>query len=383
MTSLDTEVAGDPAAVTKAASWLRDTLAKNLEAAGNDQQDARNSSRGMWEGETASSYRNFAGDLLRANDKHEARVKRAATALDQYSARLQRCINDMTDIRDRARSGGLTVSGTVISQPPDAPSDTFEPGSTQERAHLKAVDKIELWNDLVEDSAFARQYFTDWADTEMPEAVADAREKDASDTLLDGLKSSIPTIAAAAASFASVAMLGKAEAYKAAATEFQRRSRVSGDPRIRGSAGSPVGRAQLDELLGTAKWLKKGGRFLGGPGGLILDVGFGIQEGRETGDWTRPVLTTGASIATGVAVVAGAGALAAAGIVTAPVWVVGGAVILASGAVAYGVGEVYDNWDDITDWTDDRADDVKSFASDTWDNTTDVVSNTWDSVTPW
>ncbi len=61
---------------------------------------------GSWEGETASSYQNVAGDILKANDKHEERVKRAATALDQYSARLQRCINDMTAIRGRATTAG-------------------------------------------------------------------------------------------------------------------------------------------------------------------------------------------------------------------------------------------------------------------------------------
>ena len=157
---------------------------------------------------------------------------------------------------------------------------------------------------------------------------------------------------------------------------------MSGDPRVRGSADTPSGRATLDDLLGKAEWLKKGGRLLG-PAGILIDVGFGVYEATQTGDWTRAVLTTGGSIAGGALVVAGAGALAAAGVVTAPAWlVVVGAGVAAAG-VAYGVGYVYDHWDDITDWTGDRVDDVTDFASDTWDDATDAVGDAWDSVTPW
>ena len=45
------------------------------------------------------------------------------------------------------------------------------------------MDKIELWNTLVEDTATAYQDFVDWVDTEMPPDVADATEKDASDSV--------------------------------------------------------------------------------------------------------------------------------------------------------------------------------------------------------
>lgn len=380
---MDTRVEGSPSAVTTAATWLRDTLAQKLADAGDDQQDARTSARGSWEGQTASSYQNFAGDLLKATDKHEERVKRAATALDQYAARLQRCIDDMSDIRDRARAGDLTVSGTVIQQPPDAPSGSFEAGSPEEVANRDAVARIDLWNVLVDDTTTAFQTFVDWVDAQMPPDVADAREKDASDSLIDVLSAALPNFAAGAgAGLTSLALLDRSRAYKADAAEFRRRSRVSGDPRVRGSADTPSGRATLDDLLGKAEWLKKGGRLLG-PAGILIDVGFGIYEATQTGDWTRAALTTGASIAGGALVVAGAGALAAAGIVTAPAWLVVLGAGAAAAGLAYGVGYVYDHWDDITDWTGDRADDVADFATDTWDNATDAVGDAWDSVTPW
>lgn len=369
MTSLDTEVEGSPQAVRNAADWLRDTLAKKLEAAGDDQQDARNDSRGSWEGETASSYRNFTGDTLKASDKHEERVKRAATALDQYAARLKRCIDDMAGIRDRASSGGLTVSGTVIHQPADAPATTFEPGSPEEAAHRAAVTRIELWNSLVEDTTQKYQDWVDWVDAQMPPDVADAKEKDASDTLLDVLEKLFPNFAAGAGGgLSGVALMGRSKDLKAEAAEFRRRSRVAGDPRVRGSADTPAGRAKLDELLRNADWLKKGGRFLGGPAGIVIDAGFGIHEGMQTGDWDRVVLTTGTSIAVGLGVTAAV----AAGVVAAPaVVVVLGGAALAAGA-SWVVGEVYDNWDDITDTV-----------SDTWDDATDAVGDAWDSVTPW
>jgi len=78
--------------------------------------------------------------------------------------------------------------------------------------------------------------------------------------------------------------------------------------------------------------------------GLMSGLGFGVYEATQTGDWTRAALTTGTSIAVGVGVTA----LVAAGVVTAPAW----AVVLAGGALAagaaWGVGQIYDNWDDIT-----------------------------------
>lgn len=366
---IDTKVEGDPAAVTGAATWLRDTLAKNLEKAGDEQQDARTDSRSRWEGETASSYRNVAGDVLKANDKHEERVKRAATALDDYAAKLKRLEQDMVAHRSTARGGGLTVEGTVIHQPADAPSTSFEPGSPEETAYNDAIDKIEIWNKVVKDIGADYQTFVDWVDTNLPPDVADAKQKDASDTLLDTMKDLFPNFAAGSgAGLAGFALLGKSEDYRAAAREFRRKSRVSGDPRVRGSADTPSGKAKLDDLLGKAKWLGKGGRILSGPAGILIDVGFGVYEGTQTGDWTRVALTTGTSIAVGV----GVGALVAAGVVTAPAW----AVVLAGGALAagaaWGVGQIYDNWDDITDWTGDR-----------WDDATEAVGDAWDAVTPW
>lgn len=367
--SLDTKVEGSSVAVTGAANWLRDTLKDRVGKASDEQQDARNYAQGSWEGETYASYRNVSGDLLRACDKHEERVGRAATALDDYAAKLKRLEDAMTSIRTRAAEGGLSVAGTVIEEPAAAPTTPYEVGSPEEATYEAAVAKIQLWNTLVEDAAEDYQTFVDWVDAHLPADVADARKKDASDTLFEAIAGLFPNFASGAgAGLAGWGLLNKAKDYKAEAAEFRRKTRASRNPAVRNRLKTPAGRAQLDDLLKKADLFGKGAKFLGGPAGILIDVGFGIYEGTQTGDWTRVAVTTGTSIAVGV----GVGLLVTAGVVTAPAW----AVVLAGGALAAGAswlaGTVYDNWDDITDWTGDR-----------WDDATDAIGGAWDAVTPW
>lgn len=366
---IDTEVQGDPTAVTAAATWLRDTLATKVADAADHTQSARNTARGSWEGESASSYQAMTHEVVDMADKHEARVKRAAGALEDYAARLRGLETAMTGIRSRASAGGLVVDGTIIHPPAPAPMGPFEPGSQAESDAQQAVTRIELWNTLVTEAADEYRRFTEWVDAEMPGDVADAREKDGSATLFGTMVDLFPNFAAGAgAGVAGDRMLRKAEDYRAAAREFRRRSRVAGNPAVQGQADTPAGRATLDDLLDNAGRFGRLGRLLAGPGGILIDIGFGIRDGMETGDWTRAALTTGTSIATGLAVAG----LVAAGTITAPVTlVVIGGGLLAAG-LSYGVGEIYDNWDDITD-----------SVGDAWDSAGDAIGDAWDSVTPW
>lgn len=377
---LDTKVEGTPSDVTAAATWLRDTLARKVAAAGDQQQDARNDARGRWEGETASSYQNVSGDTLKVNDKHEDRIKAAANALDDYAARLK-CLEDaMRSHRQRASAGGLTVTGAVIQQPADVPSSEFKPGSAEEDAYNAAVDKVELWNTLVQDVAADYQTFIDWVDSTMPGALAKAREKDGSDSFSDILASLAPNyFGGAGAGLSGLALTNLSNGFKDQARELKRMSRVSGDPRTRGSVDTPSGKLKLDDLLGKAEWLKKGGKFLGGPGGVLIDAGFGIKDGMETGDWTRAGLTTGTSIGVGLA----GGALVAGGVIAAPAVVTVVGVGLVAAGASYGVGYVYDHWDDITDSVSDTWDDATDAIGGAWDDATDTVGDAWDSITPW
>lgn len=373
---IDTRVDGDPESVIAAATWLRDTLAVKVGEAAEDAQSARRSARSAWEGESASSYQAFTRDLVDITDRHEVRVRRAAASLEDYAAQLALVESAMIDIRFRARGGGLVVEGTVIHPPPPVPFGPFEHGSPAEAEAQAAATRIELWNSLVTEAADAYRRFTEWVHAQMPGRVSEAQETDASDTLFGTMADLFPNFAAGAgAGIAGSALLDRSRTYRDAAREFRRRSRVAGNPAVRGQADTPAGRATLDDLLDNARRFGRFGRFVSGPGGLLIDVGFGIHEGLETGDWGRVALTTGTSIAVG----AGAAALVAAGVVSAPAVV----VVLVAGGVAMGaswiVGEIYDNWDGITDTVSDAWDSAGEVLGDAGD----AISDAWDAVTPW
>ena len=167
---------------------------------------------------------------------------------------------------------------------------------------LKANDKHE---GRIEDAAADYQTFVDWVDSTMPGAVAKAREKDGSDELLDTVQGMIPNFAGGVgAGLSGSALSNAAKDLKGQARELKRKSRVSGDPRIRGSVDTPAGKAKLDDLLGKSDWLGKGGRLLGGPAGILIDVGFGVKDGMDPGtgdarhsppapasrsEWVRPL----------------------------------------------------------------------------------------------
>lgn len=377
---IETEVEGDVASVTGASRWLRDSLRSGTSSAADLQADARTEARQGWEGDAAEEYQTFTARVVTATDTHVERIGRAADALDAYATRLGLAQDAMAGLRGRARAGGLSVVGTLIIAPPSVPPSVVVPGSPEDDERQAGIARIQLYDELAGEATRERENLTAWIAAHLPADVEDAQEKAPIDQVLDEMGDAFPNFAAGVgAGFAGGGLLDKANEYRDQAREFRRRSRVSGDPRVRGSADTPSGRAHVDDLLDTGRRLGRFGRLLSGPAGIGIDIAFGIQEGRETGDWTRAALTTGTSVAVGV----GVGVAVAAGVIVAPaaVVVIGGG-LLAAGA-AWGVGQIYDNWDGITDWTGDRVDDVADFASDTWDSATDAVGDTWDAVTPW
>ena len=376
---IETEIEGNPESVRSMATWLRGTLATTLDTSSGSQVTARSAASRTWEGEAALAYQDLTRTVLKATDKHEPRVSRAAGAFDDYAVELTNVQTEMARLRTRATAGGLTINGTVIQVPPAVLPSVVEAGSPEEAAREKAIAEIELYNTLAQECTTATETFTQWVDTNLPPDVKDSQEKDSVDTVFEEITGQLPNLlAGASAGYLGLGLLGLSSSYKKEAAEFRRRSRVAGRPWVRGQAETPAGKAKLDDLLDNAKWLKKFGKLLG-PAGIGIDIYFGIKEGMETGDWTRVALTTGTSIAVGI----GIGVAVAAGVVTAPVWlVVGAGAVLAAGA-AWGVGKIYDNWDNITDWTGDRWEDTQDIASDTWEGATEMASETWDAVTPW
>lgn len=364
---IETKIEGEVAAVRSAATWLRGTLAPNLDTAGDKQGAARVKAAGGWDGSAATAYQDFTKTVLSATDKHTARVKRAATACDDYAARLEEAKTTMRGIRTRAVAGGLTVDGTVIQAPPDVPAGVVEAGSPEEAARETAIAKVTLYNTLAQDATTGHENFALWVETNMPADVADAEDKDG----LGALASvAVGWAKNAGAGMAGVALTKLAKDMREEGLKYRLKARRSGNPAYR-PPKNPEDLLHRSRLLG--KW---GGRFLG-PIGIGVDVFFGIQEARETGDWGRAATTTGTSIVVG-------------GLATAGIIALGGPVILAVGGgalIAYGASElagyVWDHKDEIAGWVGDRWDDASSAVSEGWDNATDAISDGWDAVTPW
>lgn len=360
---IETKIEGDPASVRATATWLRGTLAANVETAGDRQVSARSRSAGAWEGEAAEAYQAFSKTVLSATDTHVARVKRAATAYDAYAARLETAQATMRGIRARARAGDLTVAGTVIQAPPEVPPGMVVPGSPEDLARETAVAKVTLFNTLADDATLGHENFAQWVQTHLPPDVADAEERDELGTLSEVVAGWAKN---AGAGMAGLALTKLAKDMRAEGLAYRLKVRRSGNPGYR-----PPKNPQ--DLLDRAKLLGKWGRRFLGPVGIGLDVFFGIQEARETGDWGRAAATTGTSIVVG-------------GLATAGIIALGGPAILAIGGgalVAYaaseGVGYLWDHKEEIADWTKDRWDDTVDLAS----GAVDGIKDTWDAVTPW
>lgn len=175
---IETKVDGDPDGLERVADWLRNSLRTKVSSAAEAQVGGRRAASRAWDGEGAEAYQAFTKPVLRATDEHVPRIERAAVAMDQLVARLRTHEREMINFRERARAGGLTVAGTKIQAPPDAPSGVFEPGSAEESAHSEATAKVELFNALADEVPIAQDSYSTWVAAEMTAAVADARERD-------------------------------------------------------------------------------------------------------------------------------------------------------------------------------------------------------------
>lgn len=364
---IETRVEGDPAEVRAAARWLRTSLATQVDLAGDSQVAARGVASSGWEGRAAEAYQDFSRSVLSGTDTHAGRVRRAATACEAFATRLEQARTAMAGLRSRARNGGLDVSGTVIVAPASVPPGMVEVGSPEEAARRDAIARIELYNALADEASAGHESLAQWVESRMPADVSDARETDGLDELTDVAAGWAQN---AGAGMAGLALQRIARDLRAEGLAYRRKVRWSGNPAYR-PPHDP------EDLLSRARLLGRWGGRLLGPVGIGIDVFFGIQEARETGDWGRAATTTGTSIVVG-------------GLVTAGIIALGGPAILAVGGgalVAYGAsqlaGYVWDHKDEIADWAGDRWDEATDLAADTWEGAQDLASDTWDAVTPW
>ncbi|WP_241384181.1 hypothetical protein [Rhodococcus sp. CH91] len=116
--SIDTFVAGDPAAILRVGDRLRRTVAVALEAAADDAAAARRSADDGWDGEASDRYLREASRLVVRIDTVHGEILEVAVVFDRISAALSSVLDDMAAIRRRASAAGLMVVCDVIGDPP-------------------------------------------------------------------------------------------------------------------------------------------------------------------------------------------------------------------------------------------------------------------------
>ncbi|WP_435748043.1 hypothetical protein, partial [Nocardioides sp. SYSU DS0663] len=149
---IDTAVAGRPGDVRAAAAWLR--AMRSATAASQDLLvRARRVAREDWAGSAAEAYAGAGRCVLGAGDRHEQRLLRAATLLEEYADRLAAVQRQMADVRCRAAAGGLVVRGPLVAPPRDP-------------------QRLALWTQLAEEVARARADHEAWISGRLaPEAT--------------------------------------------------------------------------------------------------------------------------------------------------------------------------------------------------------------------
>lgn len=389
MADIDTHMPGDPAAVHRVADWLK-TFHSTMDDAGATTKHVDSLSYPAWRGASGDAYRDFNDDLRKATHELEDRSGDAEDKVRSYAQQLAWRQQDMGEHRATARDGGLTVVGTVIRTPPTPVSPGDLPaGSTQaeedrwERdnaAFEAANDKVELYNDLLED---VRRTF-ETLDTWVQENLV-TMEKQASSPL---------TVAALAGVALGIGLgvpenlfTRKSSALQVLAAETAAalaRGR-SGNPAVRAGskpprqaslekaskAGTRAGRllSHADDAARAAKFVARGNVV-----GALVIGGIEIAQGKSP---SSVALETGASLAAGAAAAAGITALVAAGVVTAPVWATTAVVVGVGAAAAAGAGWAYETFvpqatrekidEGIRDGWDATGGKVVEGAKDTWD----------------
>jgi hypothetical protein len=371
---IETKIEGNPVAVDTTATWLRSSLRSGLADSGEHVVSARRLADRGWEGHASHAYRDYASDIIKVTDEHEERVGRAAGKLDAYSDKLTQVQNRMSELRAEATAGGLTVSGTLIVEPPTAvppavPTGEVTPAQIDSYdaavgTYEKAAAKVTLYNRLIDDVDGEARTFVDWVDANLT-PVAAALGAPLVDKMVDFLKDNVGNLAISTALTGSErALKDKVKGLRTQASDL-RRARRSGNPARRALGNHPDTPARIRDLRSKADWFGKGGKLLGPLGGVI-EVWNGL-ESESPG---------GGLIAAGLGI--GAGALI---IATAPVSVP--AVVVVAGAVAVGAGVTWvatEGWDALPD---DFTEPVDDWVEDQWDGVKDAASDGWEAVKGW
>ncbi len=365
---------GSTASVDSAASWLRDSLKVRVDDASEDVIAAKRMAERHWEGRSGTAYVGYAKEIITVTDAHVDRIETAAGKVEAYSVRLRQAKEQMKALRDEARQGGLDVVDTVIQVPsaalaPTPPALDATDRETQRFAHdmgafQAQVDKVELYNRILEDVEREWSGFVAWIDSHLksvPETL-EAPEVDAAANL------ALETVGnlgiALGLTLGERHLEKKSDAMRAQVKELQA-ARRSGDPSRRARGTAPDTPSRIRDLNKYADWAGRGGKVLG-PAGATWDT-YQALEDESPG---------------GALVGVGLGAVATAVVIfTAPVSVPTIAVLV--GSVFVGAGAswlVTESWEAAPD---DLTEPVDDWVAGQWDDTKDVASDGWNTVKGW
>lgn len=152
MSGVETRIEGSPGGIEGAATWLRQSLAPQLDGAGEAFNGARRDADASW---LSTAGDEFSGTMKRARDRVddlESACRAMADDLDDFAGDLRRCQEDMRAVRTTARDAGLTVAGTVVQDPgpgPARPPDDFTGTDAEVAAHNERVAAYDDHQDLI------------------------------------------------------------------------------------------------------------------------------------------------------------------------------------------------------------------------------------------
>ncbi len=387
MAGIETDMPGSPAAVHAVADWLG-RLSTQANTAAIETRRITQQSWQAWNGESGNAYRDFNRDLDKATREVKDRADDAEDKVRSYAQQLNWRQEDMAGHRDRAREGGLSVVGTVISTPPTpvSPGD-LAAGSTQAEADdwerrndafEAANDKVELYNELLEDVRGTFERLDTWVE----ENLVTLEQELSSPFTITALSGAIVGygLGLPQSKFESRSRDLRTAAMQRAEEMARKRS---GNPAVRGGS-KPPRQAAIDKatrpgtraarLLGLADDAGRVGKFLA-RGNVVAAVVLGGIEIANGKSPSSVAVETGASLLAGAAVAG----LVTAGVITAPAW---GTVAIAVGvgaAAAAGAGWAYESL--VPQATREKIDEG---IKDAWDATggkvVDGIGDAWNSV---
>lgn len=393
--SIDTDLPGKPQPVFAVADWL-EALNKDLKSSATQTGRISGMSTGVWSGDSGDAYRDFNKDLKSATTDVQERVAACETTTRAYAKQLKARLQDMSDHRQTARGGGLTVVDKVIQKPPAAVSPGEKPGDdapvteknawkTKNTAYKSATDKVDLYDQLLVD---VRKTYDD-LDTWVTENLVPMEKVATSEFPISALMGVAAGMALGIpeSAFAKKSHDLKAMSKKAATALARRRSR---NPAVRSGTKAPSERGMRNaskpgtragNLSGKAsvmaKWAKRFAK-----GGVVTSVALGIYQISQGDSPSKVIVETAVGVGAGVLLVAGGAVLVTAG---APVILVAAGVVVVGAAISYGAGWAYEKFvpEDVRNKIDEGLKDAwegtKNVASDVGDK----LGDAWDAATPW